>query len=96
MKKWLVEHYQKDGTNVPYFVVRTKNHPGPSPTLLFGYGGFEVPVTPGYLEGLFQRWVEQGGSFAVANIRGGGEFGPTWHDAAVGAHAKAHDRVQRE
>jgi prolyl oligopeptidase len=76
----------KDGTRVPYFVVRNRVHRGPNPTLLMGYGGYEVPLVPSYLETLFQVWVQRGGSLVVANIRGGGEFGPSWHDAAVGAN----------
>jgi len=76
----------KDGTRVPYFVVRSRDHHGPRPTLLMGYGGYEIPLVPAYLETLFQVWVQRGGSLAVANIRGGGEFGPSWHDAAVGVN----------
>ena len=76
----------KDGTGVPYFVVRRRDRKEPGPTLLLGYGGYQVPLVPAYLETMFQVWVQRGGSFAIANIRGGGEFGPSWHAAAVGAN----------
>ena len=74
-----------DGTRVPYFVVRQKDAKadGTTPTLLYGYGGFEVALTPSYLSGVSKLWVEQGGAYVVANIRGGGEFGPAWHQAAL-------------
>ncbi|MFB3904276.1 MAG: prolyl oligopeptidase family protein [Acidobacteriota bacterium] len=74
-----------DGTRIPYFLVRRTDLKlnGLNPTLLTGYGGFEVPNRPGYrpLDGA--GWLEKGGVFAVANIRGGGEFGPRWHQAAL-------------
>ncbi|EWC63111.1 Prolyl endopeptidase [Actinokineospora spheciospongiae] len=70
-----------DGTKVPYFVVRGEQPGGP--TLLYGYGGFEVSLTPGYSGGLGRAWLEQGGTYVVANIRGGGEYGPAWHRAAL-------------
>ncbi|GAA0227947.1 prolyl oligopeptidase family serine peptidase [Cryptosporangium japonicum] len=69
-----------DGTRVPYFVVGTGR---PGPTLLNGYGGFEVPLLPGYDGGLGRAWLARGGTYAVANIRGGGEYGPRWHQAAL-------------
>ncbi|MEX5633240.1 prolyl oligopeptidase family serine peptidase [Parafrankia sp. FMc2] len=69
-----------DGTRVPYFVVG-RNEPGP--TLLYGYGGFEVPLTPGYSATVGRAWLARGGTYVVANIRGGGEYGPTWHQAAL-------------
>ncbi|MFG1926336.1 prolyl oligopeptidase family protein [Cryptosporangium sp. NPDC048952] len=69
-----------DGTKVPYFVVGTGE---PGPTLLNGYGGFEVPLLPGYDGGLGRAWLARGGTYAVANIRGGGEYGPRWHQAAL-------------
>ncbi len=69
-----------DGTKVPYFVVGTGR---PGPTLLNGYGGFEVPLLPGYDGGLGRAWLARGGTYAVANIRGGGEYGPRWHQAAL-------------
>ncbi|MET0887117.1 MAG: prolyl oligopeptidase family serine peptidase [Mycetocola sp.] len=74
-----------DGTRVPYFVVRrTDAVPGGSmPTLLYGYGGFEISLTPTYSGTLGRAWLENGGAYAVANIRGGGEYGPTWHQAAL-------------
>lgn len=56
---------------------------GPAPTLLYGYGGFEISLTPNYLSSLGAAWLEAGGSYVEANIRGGGEFGPSWHQAAL-------------
>lgn len=75
----------KDGTRVPYFVIRSKElkQNGDNPTLLYGYGGFEVAITPSYLSPMSKQWVENGGVYVVANIRGGGEFGPRWHQAAL-------------
>ncbi len=75
----------KDGTKVPYFLVRPKNlkYDGAAPTLLYGYGGFEISLTPGYSGGVGKAWLEQGGVYVVANIRGGGEYGPRWHQAAM-------------
>jgi prolyl oligopeptidase len=77
----------KDGTRVPYFLVHPKNRPldGTAPTLLYGYGGFEVSLTPGYSGIVGKGWLERGGVYAVANIRGGGEYGPRWHQAALKA-----------
>jgi prolyl oligopeptidase len=74
-----------DGTRVPYFLVarRGLRRDGRTPTLLYGYGGFEVPVTPGYQATTGAAWLERGGAYALANIRGGGEYGPRWHQAAV-------------
>jgi prolyl oligopeptidase len=74
-----------DGTRVPYFVVRPRDDgaPAPQPTLLYGYGGFEQALTPWYLRSIGSAWLERGGVFVVANIRGGGEFGPAWHQAAL-------------
>ena len=80
----------KDGTKVPYFLVRKKGTRGPVPALIHAYGGFELAQTPSYLIsepyrsgplGLF--WVEEGNAYVLANIRGGGEYGPAWHDAAL-------------
>jgi len=73
-----------DGTQVPYFVVRKKDLPqnAQSPTLLYGYGGFEVSLTSAYSATVGKAWLERGGIYVVANIRGGGEFGPAWHRAA--------------
>jgi prolyl oligopeptidase len=78
------EATSKDGTKVPYFVVRAKDQSEPRPTLLYGYGGFEVSMTPWYSGMRGRLWLEQGNVFVVANIRGGGEFGPEWHQAAIG------------
>ncbi len=75
-----------DGTRVPYFVVGDPETPGPSRTLLYGYGGFEIPLTPGYSAVTGRLWLEQGHTFVVANIRGGGEYGPSWHQAALKAN----------
>ncbi|WP_255585651.1 prolyl oligopeptidase family protein [Tsukamurella sp. TY48] len=71
-----------DGTQIPYFVVR-KPATGPQPTLLYGYGGFEISLTPGYFAGAGRSWIERGGVYVRANIRGGGEYGPTWHTSAL-------------
>ncbi len=78
----------KDGTRVPYFLVAAKGlvRDGNHPTLLNGYGGFEVPKLPLYSAGWGSAWLAHGGVLVVANIRGGGEFGPAWHQAAVGPH----------
>jgi prolyl oligopeptidase len=75
----------KDGTRVPYFIVWPKDAKadGKNPTLLYGYGGFEVPMLPWYSGGFGSAWYERGGVLVVANIRGGGEFGPAWHRAAI-------------
>lgn len=75
----------KDGTRVPYFLVHANDLPadGTTPTILYGYGGFEISMTPGYLGPLAVEWLKRGGAWAVANIRGGGEFGPRWHKAAL-------------
>jgi prolyl oligopeptidase len=88
------EAASKDGTKVPYFVVLPKDRArdGTIPTLLYGYGGFEVSQTPGYYASAGAGWLERGGAFAMANIRGGGEFGPTWHQAALKANRqRAYD-----
>ncbi len=75
----------KDGTKVPYFIVHHKDMAldGKNPTLLYGYGGFEISLTPGYSGGIGKGWLEKGGVYVVANIRGGGEYGPRWHRAAL-------------
>jgi prolyl oligopeptidase len=82
-----------DGTAIPYFVVGHRDSAGPGPTLLGGYGGFEVSRTPGY-EGVMGRlWLARGGTYVLANIRGGGEYGPGWHTQAMreGRHLVAED-----
>jgi prolyl oligopeptidase len=73
-----------DGTRIPYFLVRPKGikYDGSTPTLMFGYGGFQVSLTPTYHPELGKLWLERGGAYVLANIRGGGEFGPAWHEAA--------------
>lgn len=75
----------KDGTKVPYFIVRRGDVElnGTTPTLLYGYGGFQVSMTPGYSPVTGRLWLEQGGAYVLANIRGGGEFGPAWHQAGL-------------
>jgi prolyl oligopeptidase len=81
-----------DGTRVPYFIVWPRGvsaaHPadGSTPTLLYGYGGFEVSLQPWYAAGYGTGWLGHGGALVIANIRGGGEFGPAWHQAALKAH----------
>ncbi|MBI3675650.1 MAG: S9 family peptidase [Proteobacteria bacterium] len=80
------EATSKDGTKIPYFVVRAKAASGPSPTLLYGYGGFEIAMLPSYSAGIGKLWLTKGGTYVLANIRGGGEFGPAWHDAALLTH----------
>lgn len=77
-----------DGTRVPYFVVWPKDAraDGDNPTLLYGYGGFEVSMQPWYSGGFGMAWFERGGVLVVANIRGGGEFGPRWHQGAILQH----------
>ncbi|WP_423680708.1 prolyl oligopeptidase family serine peptidase [Undibacterium sp. WLHG33] len=74
-----------DGTQVPYFVIKRKDikYDGNNPTLLYGYGGFQISMTPSYSGALGKTWLEKGGVYVVANIRGGGEFGPRWHQAAL-------------
>ncbi len=74
-----------DGTRIPYFQIGPVD-PRPaeqSPTLLYGYGGFEISQTPSYLGAVGKAWLERGGTYVVANIRGGGEYGPAWHQAAL-------------
>lgn len=79
-----------DGTRVPYFVVGradlVSGEAGPAPTLLWGYGGFEHAILPGYSGTVGRAWLDRGGVYAVANIRGGGEYGPAWHQAALKEH----------
>ncbi|WP_141733771.1 prolyl oligopeptidase family serine peptidase [Oligoflexus tunisiensis] len=74
-----------DGVKIPYFLVHRKGLAmnGKNPTLLYAYGGFEVAMQPSYLTVAGKLWLERGGVYVLANIRGGGEFGPTWHQAAL-------------
>lgn len=74
----------KDGTKIPYTIIRNKNQiKGPFPTILYGYGGFENSLTPNYLSVKGKTWLERGGVYVVANTRGGGEFGPEWHQSVI-------------
>ncbi len=104
----VTQHFvrSKDGTRVPYFQIAPKNLvlDGSHPTVLNGYGGFEVARLPSYSGTIGRAWLEQGGVFVVANIRGGGEYGPRWHQAALKANrprayedfaAVAQDLVRR-
>jgi len=100
------EAMSADGTRVPYFVVHPKAMAldGSNPTILYAYGGFQVPMTPTYSAILGKLWLERGGVYVLANIRGGGEFGPAWHEAGLKTHrqriyddfaAVAHDLIAR-
>ena len=79
------EAISKDGTVIPYFIVHPQDmvYDGKNPTLIYGYGGFNISELPGYNSVVGIGWLEQGGVYVVANIRGGGEFGPAWHQAAL-------------
>ena len=86
--KYKVEQFKaksKDGTMIPYFVVSLKSvlYNGQNPTLLYGYGGFEISLAPSYSGTLGNAWLENGGVYVLSNIRGGGEFGPKWHQAGL-------------
>ena len=96
-----------DGTKIPYFIVHPKGMAldGTHPTILYAYGGFAVSRTPSYLGTMGKLWLEHGGVYVLANIRGGGEFGPAWHDAGLKTKrqiiyddfaAVAHDLVDRK
>jgi len=89
-----LEAVSRDGTKIPYSLVTPRDFvaDGNAPTLLYGYGGFEISLLPGYYPAMGAAWIERGGVYVVANIRGGGEFGPKWHQAAQGhAHMKNFD-----
>jgi prolyl oligopeptidase len=84
----VVEQWQatsRDGTRIPYFVVHRQAMPldGKNPTILYAYGGFQVSETPAYSAIIGKLWLQRGGVYVVANIRGGGEFGPAWHEAGL-------------
>ena len=100
------EATSRDGTRIPYFVVMREGTKldGNSPTILYGYGGFEIAMTPNYSGTIGAGWLERGGIWVLSNIRGGGEFGPAWHNVAKreGRHrthedfiAVAEDVIQR-
>ncbi|MFN3463978.1 MAG: prolyl oligopeptidase family serine peptidase [Terricaulis sp.] len=79
------EAVSADGTRVPYFVLRRRDvaFNGENPTLLYAYGGFQVSMTPAYSPNVGKLWLDRGGVYVLANIRGGGEFGPAWHQAGL-------------
>ncbi|WP_428151154.1 prolyl oligopeptidase family serine peptidase [Brevundimonas sp.] len=86
-----------DGTMIPYFVIHKNDMAldGSNPTLLYGYGGFQVSQLPGYSPTVGKLWLERGGVYVVANVRGGGEFGPNWHEAALQQNRqRAHEDFQ--
>ena len=93
----VVEQYEAtsaDGTKIPYFITRPRDMKldGSNPTILFGYGGFQLSMNPAYKPEMGKLWLERGGVFVNANIRGGGEFGPDWHQAALdGNRQRAFD-----
>jgi prolyl oligopeptidase len=82
------EATSSDGTKIPYFIVHRRDMQldGNNPTLLTAYGGFEIAETPNYSATVGKLWLDKGGVYVLANIRGGGEFGPKWHDAGLGVH----------
>ena len=89
--KDVVEQFEatsSDGTKIPYFVVHPKGMAlnGQNPTIINAYGGFQVSETPFYSANIGKLWLERGGVFVLANIRGGGEFGPAWHEAGLKTH----------
>jgi prolyl oligopeptidase len=79
-----LEAVSRDGTKIPYFLIRPKGMrmDGSTPTLLYGYGGFQSSQVPSYSGSMGRLWLEQGNAYVVANLRGGGEFGPEWHQSA--------------
>jgi prolyl oligopeptidase len=83
----VTQHFavSKDGTRIPYFQIARQDLAldGNAPALLYGYGGFEIPMLPRYSGGIGRTWLTTGGVYVLANIRGGGEYGPAWHQAAV-------------
>jgi prolyl oligopeptidase len=102
-----LEATSRDGTKIPYFLVRPKTMKpdGSTPTLLNAYGGFQVSQVPGYSGTMGRLWLEAGNAYVVANLRGGGEFGPKWHQDAQGANkqrtwddyiAVAEDLIRRK
>jgi prolyl oligopeptidase len=80
------EAISSDGTRIPYFLVHRRDlrYDGQTPTLMTAYGGFQVSNTPYYSAAVGKLWLERGGAYVLANIRGGGEFGPAWHEAGIG------------
>lgn len=105
----VTQHFTEsaDGTGVPYFMVARKDlvRNGENPTLIYAYGGFEVPIVPGYSATIGMDWLDLGGVYVVANIRGGGEYGPRWHQSAQREnrqrsyddfYAVAEDLIKRE
>jgi prolyl oligopeptidase len=88
------EATSKDGTRIPYFVVMREETKldGSNPTILYGYGGYEISMLPAYSGAMGSAWLEKGGVYVLANIRGGGEFGPAWHRVALReGRQKTHD-----
>ncbi len=85
LRVWQYEAVSADGTMIPYFVVGRQDieYNGKNPTLLYAYGGFEVSMLPSYSSVMGKLWLENGGVYVLANIRGGGEFGPKWHQAGL-------------
>lgn len=78
-----LEAKSADGTVIPYFLIRSKFSRGPGPTMITAYGGFQIPLYPRYDSVLGKAWLNRGGQYVIANIRGGGEFGPQWHESAL-------------
>ncbi|WP_072999881.1 prolyl oligopeptidase family serine peptidase [Mariniphaga anaerophila] len=109
-EKYEVQQFEavsKDGTHIPYFVAHRKSMKldGNNPTLLYAYGGFEIPQLPRYSAATGVSWLEKGGVYVLANLRGGGEFGPQWHQAGLKEnrqlvfndfHAVAEDLIERK